>query len=229
MPKLSKRLAVIASFVPKGALACDIGTDHGYLAIELAKSGHVKSVIATDIAKKPLETARKNICKAGCQNISLRLCNGLEAVSPSETDTVIIAGMGGEVISGILEKGSDVAKRKNVTLILQPTTSPEHLRRFLCKNGYVILREEALYENGKVYSVMQVEYTGKEISQKESFYYIGSLEPNSEAAILYIQKQLGRAKKCMQALEGVVHKSSEYLHYKTVFEEITENLEQIGE
>ena len=133
MPTFSKRLSVIASLVPVGARVCDVGTDHGYLSIELIKSGVAASVIATDINEKPLNRAKSNAEKSGFQ-IDLRLCDGLVGISPSEVDTVIIAGMGGEVISGIIERGEKVAKSVSL-LLLQPTTSPEALREFLFKKG----------------------------------------------------------------------------------------------
>jgi tRNA (adenine22-N1)-methyltransferase len=71
---LSLRLALISALVPPGARVCDIGTDHGYLPIELIKRGDIKSVIATDIREKPLASAEKNIKAAGVSGITLRLC-----------------------------------------------------------------------------------------------------------------------------------------------------------
>jgi len=221
MPKLSKRLSLIASFVPQNSRVCDIGTDHGYLAIELIKSGKAKYVIAADIAEKPLKNAEKNISLSGVKNISLRLCDGLSGISPDETDTVIIAGMGGEVIADILNKGQKVAKRDGISIILQPTTSPEALRRFLYGNGYKIVTEKALTENGKLYSVMLVKYTGKVQAKEEYFYYIGELVPNSDAAVVYIKKQQNRAEKCKKSLVNIKDKKTDYLHFESVYNGIT--------
>ena len=139
MSSLSVRLSAIADFIAKGSRVCDVGTDHALLAIHLIKSGIAKQVIATDIGKKPLKNALKNIENANVCGIDLRLCDGLSGISENEADTVVIAGMGGEVISGIIKRGADIAK--NVTLILQPTTSPEFLRLFLYNEGYRILEE----------------------------------------------------------------------------------------
>ena len=99
MPTLSKRLSVIASLVPFGARVCDIGTDHAFLAIELMRTKRACSVIATDVNEKPLQKAKINVEKSEQSGITLRLCDGLEGVLPEEIDTVVIAGMGGEVIS----------------------------------------------------------------------------------------------------------------------------------
>ena len=46
--KLGDRLQALADFVPQGSRVADIGTDHGYLAVELVKSGKAKFVVASD-------------------------------------------------------------------------------------------------------------------------------------------------------------------------------------
>lgn len=230
MPNLSKRLSVIASLVPLGARVCDVGTDHAYLAIELVKSGRVEKVIATDIGEKPLKVAAKNIALAELDSIiDLRLGDGLNCISENEADTVIVAGMGGEVISGILEKGKNISAKKDLTLILQPTTSPEALRRFLAENGYSIESEIPVYENQKVYSVMLVKFTDNKVCFDEYFYYIGKVTHLTEEGKLYIKKQQQRCCKCMLSLENIQNKRDEYLYYKNIYNSITDYLENFGE
>lgn len=229
MPKLSKRLSLIASLVPLGARVCDVGTDHGYLSIELIKSNIAKTVIATDIEEKPLSNARKNIEACGINNINLRLGDGLLCVLPQETDTIIIAGMGGEVISKILEKGSTVSARNEVTIILQPTTSPEVLREYLYKNGYNIEKEIPLLENNKLYSVFLVKYTSKKIKYDDFSCYIGKITPETQAGLLYIQKQQLRCLKCMTALKNIPDKNNKFFYYKKIYDKIVKYLEKFGE
>ncbi|MDE6783913.1 MAG: class I SAM-dependent methyltransferase, partial [Ruminococcus sp.] len=52
---LDKRLELCAELVSGKGIVCDVGTDHGYLAIELIKSGKCEKVIASDINPKPLD------------------------------------------------------------------------------------------------------------------------------------------------------------------------------
>ncbi len=229
MPALSKRLSVIASIVPQGARVCDIGTDHAYLAIELMKSGRAKSVIAADIGQKPLLCARKNVAASGVEGIELRLCDGLSGIEAREVDTVVIAGMGGEVISGILDRGRHISRNKNVRFILQPTTSPEHLRNFLLQNGYHISDETAVYENGKLYSVMLIFFTGEICSFPEYYPFIGKVTPETEAGLLYIKKQQNRCLKCMNALKPIDSQQKEFLHYKNICNGITDYLNSFTE
>ena len=101
---LSRRLKTIATLVPFGARVCDIGTDHAILPVFLSENTLVKSIIATDVREKPLKNAKENIERSGVANIKLRLCDGFSGINPDEFDTAVIAGMGGEVISGIISR-----------------------------------------------------------------------------------------------------------------------------
>lgn len=218
MQNLSVRLSTIASLVPCGAKVCDVGTDHAFLPIALKKSGRAASVIATDINKKPLRKAEENVEKSGVDGISLRLCDGIEGVERQEADTFIVAGIGGEVISGILSRGIEKLKFSNVTLILQPTTSPEILRKFLYDNGFLIKTEIAVEENGKLYSVMNCCYSGEKQVKENHLYFSGKLSPKDPIGKKYIEKQIGRAFKCMEALKNIPEKSEEYNYYKEIYD-----------
>ncbi len=220
MQGLSLRLSTIAELIPEGAGVCDVGTDHGFLPIFLKKRGNVKNVIATDINIKPLKKAEENIKNAGVEGIELRLCDGLSGVNPQECDTVIVAGIGGEVISGILSRGGDFVNRENITLILQPTTSPEVLRKYLFDNGFVISKEIPLEENDKLYSVMQCHFTGKGENKPWWFYFSGMIDPKNPIGNKYLKKQQNRAFKCMTALKDIKGKEEEYLYYKEIFDNL---------
>ncbi len=217
---LSQRLKLIASLVPKGARVCDIGTDHARLPIYLIEQQTADRVIATDIRPLPLENAKRNVALSGVAGIELRLCDGLSAVKKSETDTVIIAGMGGEVISGIISRAELLRERPYPLLILQPTTSPEALRKYLYESGFEILTETALKENGKLYSVMTACFTCEAKEMPEYFFFTGELDPKTEDGYLYIKKQYIRLKKCADALCDIHEKQAEYLHYKKLSDQI---------
>ncbi len=222
---LSRRLELIASLVPKGARVCDVGTDHARLPIFLIEEKKAERVIATDIRPLPLENAKKNVAASGVKGIELRLCDGLSAVKKEETDAVIIAGIGGEVISGIISRANQLKEPPFPLLILQPTTSPEILRRYLYDNGFRIKTETALKENGKLYSVMTAFFTGKQTEMPEYFYYAGKVDPETEAGFLYIQKQYRRLKDCADALKSIPEKQAEHLHYKKLSDSIKKLLE----
>ncbi len=215
---LSPRLSVIAEMIEGGAVA-DIGTDHGYLAVYLAESGKAKRVFACDINEKPLENARQNTAESFAANIiELRLGNGLAAVSPGEIDTAVIAGMGAEVIIGILS-AAEWIKSDKYTLVLQPMTSPELLRKYLAGSGFSIECERAVCDNGRLYSVMRVKYSAQTAESGSAFAYIGALKPERELDRRYIEKQYTRFKRCADSLQGTCH-TAEYEEYKGIAEAI---------
>ncbi len=158
MPKhleLPPRLALIAGWVPQGAKLADVGTDHAYLPVWLTIHGRVSFAIASDLRKGPLERARETGRAYGAQGIDYRLGNGLAFIRPDEADTIVIAGMGGENIAAILSAASWTADGRH-TLLLQPQTRAEELRRFLMEHGYAITREALVCDRGILYPVMEV-------------------------------------------------------------------------
>ncbi|MBO4432806.1 MAG: SAM-dependent methyltransferase [Clostridia bacterium] len=191
---LSKRLSLIASFVPAGSSVCDVGTDHGHLPVILYKSGKCKSICATDIRKKPLENARKNIEAAGIVGIDLYLADGLDGIAREQADTVIITGIGGEVISGIIDR-APILRDYNVTLILQATTSVGRLRDYLASNGFVVVSERAVEDNGKLYSVMKAHFCGIPYPIDSLRRAIGLVLPDYKEGRAYIEKQYSVIKK----------------------------------
>lgn len=198
---LSKRLALIASFVRAGGSVCDVGTDHGYLPAFLYKTGKVKSVCATDVRKKPLDTARRNLSAAGISDVRLYLCDGLSEIMRDMADTVIIAGIGGEVISGIIDR-ADFLRDGTVTLILQPTTSADKLRVYLANSGFVVVCEKAVEENGKFYSVMVAHFCGIPYPIDNLRRTIGLITPDYADGRAYIEKQYSVVKKRADDLSG---------------------------
>ena len=147
---ITPRLEMILRHV-HGKSAADIGTDHAYIPIELAERG--MHVIATDIHNGPLKAAAANVKKYG-KDIELRLGGGLEPLKKGETENIIIAGMGGEMIINILSR--DIDKAHSSVLILQPMNYQERLRRFLFENSFIVTEEDLASEGNKLYSLMYV-------------------------------------------------------------------------
>ena len=155
---ISKRLELVASFVPQGAILLDVGSDHAYLPIELVERGRIKSAIAGEVVEGPYQSAVKNVEVHGLkEKIQVRLANGLAAFEEADQVSVItIAGMGGRLIARILEEG--LYKLANVgRLILQPNNREDDLRIWLQENGFQIVAESILEEAGKFYEILVVE------------------------------------------------------------------------
>ena len=149
---LTPRLRMIAELVPVCNSLCDIGTDHAYVAIYLAKKGVAEKIIAADIKKGPLAQADKNIALFEVSDkIETRLSNGFEKIADGEVDCAIIAGMGGETIAEILEK-----EKGCKYFVLQMQTAHRHIREYLMSHGYIICEEAICKEERKMYTAMLV-------------------------------------------------------------------------
>lgn len=154
--QLSKRLQAVANFVTKGNTVADIGTDHGYIPIYLCEEGITPRAIAMDINQGPLKRAEENIQLHGLNNrITTRLSDGVTALSKEESDTVIIAGMGGGLVKKILSEGTEVLKSVK-EFVLQPQSELKEVREFLRENHYCIIDEDMVLDGGKYYPIMKV-------------------------------------------------------------------------
>ncbi|KON91333.1 SAM-dependent methyltransferase [Rossellomorea marisflavi] len=154
--KLSKRLETVVSYIPKDSTIADIGSDHAYLPCYAIQRGIAASAIAGEVVKGPFESAVKQVKLNALENrVDVRLGDGLDVLRPGEVDCITIAGMGGPLIASILEKGK--AKVENARLILQPNISAVSIREWLMDNGWSLLREEILEEDGKIYEVLVAE------------------------------------------------------------------------
>lgn len=137
----------------------DVGCDHGYLGIYLLQSGQASFVHASDLREKPLKKAMQNALLYGvADKMRFSRADGLAAVEPGTVDTVVCAGMGGDLIAQILEATPWV--RESCTLILQPQSSGNDLRRYLGEHGFSILKERLVRDGGFLYAVMTVRFGG---------------------------------------------------------------------
>lgn len=184
---ITPRLEMILRHI-SGKSCADIGTDHAYVPIKLSEAG-IK-VIATDIMPGPLKIAAENVKKQGAC-VELRLGGGLEPIKKGEVDSVIIAGMGGEMIEKILSEGAD--KTEGVTFILQPMNSQYELRTFLLNNGFHIIKEDLAQEGFKVYNLIVATKDGEKIGQ--------ALQYNSD-----IEKHLPKILRNHPCFEALLNK-----------------------
>lgn len=154
---LSQRLAQVGAEVPEGARLADIGSDHAYLPVALMLAGKIDYAVAGEVVKGPFASACKQVAKNGlAEKVVVRLADGLDAVVAEDAiDTVTIAGMGGTLITSILEKGRQGQRlRGDERLILQPNVGERNVRRWLQDNHYQIVAEHILEENDKIYEII---------------------------------------------------------------------------
>lgn len=143
------RLEAVFSIVPKARAIADIGTDHGYLAVELINRNRAEFVVAGDVHKGPLESAKEYIQSCGLSSkIDCRLGDGLKVTEVGELNGAICCGMGGYLMRDIVDAGPEPLE----FYVLQPQNGQKELRQYMVQKGYIIVLEVIVEDAGKIYT-----------------------------------------------------------------------------
>lgn len=212
---LTARLAAILEAVPPGHTIADVGTDHGYLAAALIRQKKARQVIAIDVHKGPLESARSYIAAEGLENqVECRLGDGLQVTEAGELDGAVLCGMGGFLMKNILAAGPEMLD----FYVLQPQNGQRELRQFLKCQNYHIAQEGLVKDMGKLYeylvAVKKGGRTGTTLGcEKDSYdrlpedsilWEVGALIMSSNDPLrkLHISKKLKKARHILQAIKA---------------------------
>lgn len=230
--KLSARLEKIIDVVDSTSVIADIGTDHGYIPIELLIRRKINYAILADINRGPLENARREVELHGLiDKVDLRLGNGLEILKEGEVDQVIIAGMGGILISDLIEKKIDLCKKLD-KLVLQPMQAQGELRKYLNTRGFSIVDEYLVKEDFRIYEIMVVEYSGLTKDIDEIYYEVPEKLIDKKDPLLndFLDKKLGENRNILKKLEESIVSNGEsmsVLERKKTIESKIEKLEKM--
>ncbi|WP_127848151.1 tRNA (adenine(22)-N(1))-methyltransferase [Lacticaseibacillus hulanensis] len=209
---LSKRLQAIADCVESGERVADIGTDHAFLPMALAQSGKIDFALACDVGEGPIAIAKQNIEVNGLQNVvQTRLADGLEGLRTTDgISTVVIAGMGGELIAKILTRG-----RKHLdgteTLVLSPHRDVPIVRQWLADNDYGIVSEKMLEDEGHVYTVMVAGRTKPDVPYTPADIEFGPIlrQERSELFVSELRREEKTMKNILAGLKAAQHLQQE--------------------
>ncbi|NLM05781.1 MAG: SAM-dependent methyltransferase [Tissierellia bacterium] len=195
--KLSNRMNSIINFLETCGTIADIGTDHGFIPLEIINRGLAKKVIATDISANSLKKTEELVAEYGLEDsIETRVGDGLTVIGENEVDTIIIAGMGGILISEII--GGFIELAKNTKLILQPMTAEAELKRYLVNNNFRIIDEYLCLDGKKFYQTIYVEY-GE--SKKDYDIYISPFWKKDSIYYNYLKNMVGKYKIIVNGLK----------------------------
>ncbi|AND79588.1 tRNA (adenine(22)-N(1))-methyltransferase [Streptococcus pantholopis] len=166
--RLSPRLKAVSECVPQGSRLLDIGSDHAYLPIFLLQNHQLDFAVASEVAAGPYEAALKNMTEYGlADKAAVRLADGLAALDASDQISVVsICGMGGRLITSILEAGKQ--KLAPVSrLILQPNNCEDTVRSWLAANSFLLKDEKLIKDSQKFYEILVAEPGKMELSSQD--------------------------------------------------------------
>lgn len=200
---IDSRIAAMINFVPPKSRVADIGADHGYLSIELAKTQRATRVIATDLNSAPLDAAKKNIAAAKLEKIiETRLGDGLQVLNVGEVDTICIGGIGGALICKILDDAPQIFKSVE-NLILQPMNAADKLKDFLTAKNFFIADIDLAESGGIIYEIIFAVKDEKKISARKKI-------ETSPLRREYFLRQVKKIQRVLDEMsESPVAKSSE--------------------
>lgn len=199
--QLSKRMQRLASLVTEGNRLADVGTDHGYIPIALAREKRIPSALAMDVNEGPLGRARQHIQEAGLSTyIEVRRSDGLHALKAGEADTILISGMGGMLTVRILEEGSHCLDTVE-ELILQPQSDLQEVRGWLYRHGFLVTAEDVVEEDGKYYPMLKaVHGQERKLSEAELYYGKPEVQGSSEVLRLRLLEKLAGSRRVLEIL-----------------------------
>ena len=146
--KMTDRLEAVFSIIPHAEAIADVGTDHGYLAVELVARGKADRVIAGDVNKGPLATAARYIASRNLDKlVECRLGDGLRVTEKGELKGAVICGMGGFLMRDIVAGGPEALD----FYVLQPQNGQAELRQYMVDKGYRIVKDIVMTDMGKMY------------------------------------------------------------------------------
>ncbi len=158
---LSKRLKVVLDYIENDDIVADIGCDHGYLGIACIEKG-IKFVQLIDNKEGPLSSAKANLKNYDSSKYELTLSDGLDLINNS-VNTVVICGMGGELIVDIINNHLDIVKNMK-KVIVQANTKINYLRKYLSEHSLKIVDESIVEDMDKIYEI--IVFTYEECSEK---------------------------------------------------------------
>ena len=194
MLQLDARLALAEDLLGRCETLYDIGSNHGFLAVHMLRTGRCRRAVLCDISADALSRARGLVARAGlADRAAFAVTDGFAGLDPQPGDAAAILGMGGRTIA-ILREGLPCP------VVLQANVEIACARRRVEQAGMHIAREGVARAAGRLYVVMRAE-PGPAAPMSEAELRLGPalLRDKPEGAREYL---LWRQRVAARALEG---------------------------
>jgi len=208
---ISNRLKTIASFVPNNTNVADIGSDHGYLLMQLFDGGHTGFLLGVENKKGPFEALKFNVNKNKYKNkINISCSDGLNDVT-NDYSTIVIAGMGADNIIEIVNQNINKLAFINHFIIDSHTKTIE-IRHFFVNLGYKIDEEVILLEDNVFYEIIRFS-KGNELYSELDYKYGPLLRKNKTPVFInYYRQQIEKISDILLNIDSDSKRKNELLN-----------------
>lgn len=159
------RMEKLLELVGRCDTCADVGSDHGKLGACLLQRGLCRRVILTDISDASLAKARGLIRLHAMEDRTVfSVGDGLKALN-EDADVIVIAGMGGETISAIMEGMND--RQRKSRYLLQANVAIPQLRVTLNRLGMMITDECLVRDGRRIYVILEAREGVQNLTEAE--------------------------------------------------------------
>ena len=189
-PQLDERLQAAADLFSACDLGADIGADHGRLSCHLLHTNKCERLIVADISDDSLQKARNLLSLHDLDDrVEFRVADGLHALKGKKAACAAICGMGGALISRIIENGKEYLQ--GAALVICSHTDIPLVRKTLQAIAYHVAAERVVRAKGRFYIVMRAECGSVSYSDKELYLGPCLLQQPDEIFLRYLSWREG--------------------------------------
>ena len=221
----SKRLLKIAECIKnykKGNILADIGTDHAYLPCFLFKEKTITHAYACDVAEGPLQSSKATIAQEDVkEHVIPLLGDGLAPIVDKDVDMISICGMGGLLMTQILDCHPE--KMETARFFLQANTAIDLLREYLMKHDMRIIDEDIVKDAHHIYEIIIAE-KGKDVSYTKEELFFGPVLMKKKDP-LFIEKWQKQLVGQTNILKGLPETHEKYQEVKDMVDLIKKVIE----
>lgn len=186
----SRRIFYLADLCPHTGSLVDIGSDHGKLIKLLIQRNFPFPLFASELSSSSFLHLKNQLADYPCH---VYQADGLSNL-PKEVKHVVIAGMGGQLITQILSQGLNDLSSIDY-LILGPQRDVEQIRRWLMTHNWTIEAESFLYEDDHDYPFILAKPGTMDLSPFELAYGPKLIQQKDAEFIKWLQHEKEHLKK----------------------------------
>lgn len=190
-PRLRKLFQLIDKYRDTYDEVWDCCCDHGYLGMKLLRKGVCKRVNFVDCVEHLTTDLSERLAGFPAKKFSVQCLDaGKIQLTSQQRHLVVLAGIGGELATTIIDTIIQNHPAYRIDFLLCPNTAQYHLREYLMAKNFSLLEEDFLREKRWNYEIILTRYNDTE-SQTPVTSIGEHWQENNPDHIAYLKKMHG--------------------------------------